>query len=53
MPARIPPDRHRTVVSALREAARVGVKHFFIEDESPASIEQIPQSLRYLESLAW
>jgi len=39
--------------AALREAVRVGVKHFFIEDESPISREQIPLSLRYLESLAW
>jgi hypothetical protein len=29
------------------------VKHYFIEDESPVPIQQIPQSLRYLESLAW
>jgi sugar phosphate isomerase/epimerase len=41
------------IPSTLREAGRVGVKHFFIEDESPISIQQIPQSLRYLESLAW
>jgi len=41
------------IPATLREAARAGVKHFFIEDESPASLEQIPQSLRYLESLAW
>jgi sugar phosphate isomerase/epimerase len=39
--------------AALGEAVRVGVKHFFIEDESPIAIEQIPASLRYLESLAW
>jgi sugar phosphate isomerase/epimerase len=41
------------IPTTLREAVRVGVRHFFIEDESPVSIEQIPQSLRYLESLAW
>lgn len=35
----------------LREAVRVGVQHFFIEDESPTVLEHIPQSLRYLESL--
>lgn len=39
------------LVNALREALRSGVKHFFIEDESPTAIEQIPLSLRYLESL--
>ena len=41
------------VAAALRTAQEVGVKHFFIEDESPSVVEQIPQSLRYLESLAW
>ncbi len=32
---------------------KVGVKYYFIEDESPSVVEQIPQSLRYLESLKW
>lgn len=41
------------VAAALREAARVGVRHFFIEDESPDAMDQIPQSIRYLESLEW
>lgn len=41
------------VAAALRTAQEVGVKHYFIEDESPSVVEQIPQSLRYLESLAW
>lgn len=41
------------VAATLREAVKVGVKHFFIEDESPSVMQQIPQSLRYLESLAW
>jgi hypothetical protein len=27
------------------------VKHYFIEDESEHSVEQIPQSLKYLKSL--
>lgn len=31
----------------------VGVKHFFIADESPTVLDQVPHSLRYLESLAW
>ena len=29
------------------------MKYFLIEDESPAVLEQIPQSLRYLESVSW
>ena len=35
----------------FRAAKKAGVKWYFIEDESPASVEQIPQSLRYLENL--
>lgn len=33
----------------LRAAKKAGVKWYFIEDESPWSEEQIPQSLKYLE----
>jgi sugar phosphate isomerase/epimerase len=33
----------------LAAARRQGVKHYFIEDESPTAAEQIPQSLRFLE----
>lgn len=35
----------------LRASKKAGVKHYFIEDESPTVLEQIPQSLKYLESL--
>lgn len=35
----------------LRAAKKAGVKWYFIEDESPTSVEQIPRSLRYLETL--
>lgn len=35
----------------LRAAKRAGVKWYFIEDESPWSETQIPQSLRYLEQV--
>lgn len=37
--------------SLLRASQKAGVKHYFIEDESPTVLEQIPQSLKYLESL--
>lgn len=37
----------------LRAARKAGVKWYSIEDESPSSIEQIPQSLRYLETVAF
>ena len=41
------------VKAALREAQRIGLKHYFLEDESPTVVEQVPQSLKYLESLSW
>lgn len=37
----------------MRAAQETGVKHYFIEDESPIPTQQIPQSLKYLESLSW
>jgi sugar phosphate isomerase/epimerase len=37
--------------SLLRASQKAGVKHYFIEDEAPTVLEQIPQSLKYLESL--
>jgi len=41
------------IPAILRTAQKIGVKHYFIEDESPSVLEQLPQSLRYLESLRW
>jgi sugar phosphate isomerase/epimerase len=35
----------------IHEARRIGVKYFFIEDESDNSEKQIPESLRYLQDL--
>jgi sugar phosphate isomerase/epimerase len=37
----------------LPAAQKAGVKWYFIEDESPTSEEQIPITLRYLESVSW
>jgi sugar phosphate isomerase/epimerase len=37
----------------LKAAAKAGVKHYFIEDESPTAVDQIPQSLKYLEQVRW
>jgi len=37
----------------LRAAQKVGIKYYFIEDESPTAVQQIPRSLRFLESLEW
>ena len=39
--------------SILGTAQKIGVKHYFIEDESPTSEEQIPASLRFLKGLKW
>jgi sugar phosphate isomerase/epimerase len=39
------------IAAAVKEARRVGVKHFFIEDESSRSETQIPLSLAFLKSL--
>jgi sugar phosphate isomerase/epimerase len=39
------------IFSTLRAAKKVGVKWYFIEDESPWSETQIPQSLKYLEQV--
>ena len=35
----------------LRASQKAGVKHYFIEDEAPTVLEQIPQSLKYLEQI--
>ena len=35
----------------LKAAQKAGIKWYFIEDESPISIEQIPVSMRFLERL--
>ena len=37
--------------AVFRAAKKAGVKWYFIEDESPTSATQIPQSLRYLEKV--
>ena len=39
--------------SILKEAQALGIKHYFIEDESPTPVQQVPQSIKYLESLTW
>ena len=37
--------------AVLSTAAKVGVKHYFIEDESPTVEQALPKSLAYLKSL--
>jgi sugar phosphate isomerase/epimerase len=40
-------------VPIINEAKKLGVKTYIIEDESPVSEQQIPQSYKYLEALKW
>jgi sugar phosphate isomerase/epimerase len=35
----------------IKEANKLGIKHFFIEDESSRVTQQVPQSIAYLKSL--
>jgi sugar phosphate isomerase/epimerase len=37
--------------TVLRTAAKCGVKHYFVEDESPTVLDALPITLKYLESL--
>jgi sugar phosphate isomerase/epimerase len=37
------------IAAIMQVARKYGVKYFFIEDESSRSMEQVPQSLRYLK----
>ena len=39
------------IPSVLKAAKKAGVKHYYIEDESSSSIEQVPQSIKYINSL--
>jgi sugar phosphate isomerase/epimerase len=39
------------IAAIMKAAGKAGVKHFFIEDESSRSEEQIPQSLTFLRNL--
>lgn len=39
------------IAAIMKEAKKIGVKHYFIEDESSRSLEQVPQSLSFLKTL--
>ena len=41
------------IPAALRAASETGVRHYYIEDEAVDAARQIPESLRYLESIGW
>ena len=38
-------------IETLKAAQEIGVKYYFIEDESSSVLKQIPQTLRFLESV--
>ena len=37
----------------LAAAKKAGIKHYFIEDESPTAADQIPESLKFLPTVKW
>jgi len=37
----------------LKEARKIGIAHYFIEDESSSVMNQVPQSITYLKSLTY
>jgi len=37
----------------LKTAQEIGIKQYYIEDESPDVLTQIPQSLKYLSTVRW
>ena len=39
--------------AVFRASQQIGVKYYFIEDESPTPAEQIPNSLRFLQNLQY
>jgi sugar phosphate isomerase/epimerase len=39
------------IPNILRQAKKIGIKHYFIEDESNHVAEQVPKSIRYLKGL--
>lgn len=41
------------MVGILKEARKIGVAHYFIEDESSSVVTQVPQSIAYLRSLKY
>ena len=37
--------------AVLKAAQKAGLEHYFIEDEAKEAVDQIPQTLRYLEQV--
>ncbi len=41
------------IPSILKAAKKAGIKHYYIEDESPSYAKQVPQTMLYLKSLKY
>lgn len=41
------------IAAIMKQAKKMGIKYYFIEDESPKSVEQIPQSLDFLSKIKY
>ena len=39
--------------AVLKAAKKAGIKHYFIEDESPTVEQQIPVSLKFMKGVTW
>ncbi|WP_205748273.1 sugar phosphate isomerase/epimerase family protein [Dyadobacter bucti] len=39
------------IPAVLKAAKKVGIKHYFIEDESPSYLKQIPQTIAYIKGI--
>jgi sugar phosphate isomerase/epimerase len=39
------------IAEIMRVAKKIGIKHYFIEDESSRVVQQVPESVKYLKSL--
>jgi sugar phosphate isomerase/epimerase len=41
------------IPAILKAAKKAGIKHYYIEDESPVYYKQVPQTIAYLKSLKY
>ena len=39
------------IPSIIKAAKKAGIKHYYIEDESPSYTKQVPQTMKYLKNL--
>lgn len=41
------------IEKAMKAAVKIGIKHFFIEDESTRALDQVPQHIAFLKSIKY